>query len=382
MFAQRMQNLSRSFIRDILAVTQQPGIISFAGGLPDPALFPETALAQATTEAAENYGSALYQYGETAGVHELRNWISSHLSDTPVTSEQIIVTAGSQQALDLLVRVLINPGERVAVESPSYLGALQALSANEARLEAVESDEHGPIPEALEALLSEKSIKCFYSVPTFQNPTGLNYPMHRRKALSEVLEKHGCWLIEDAPYEALRYKGEALPSMQSLLPSQTVRLGSFSKIIAPGLRLGWISGPKEVIQQIEKLKQVTDLHTSSLSQFIALQFLMNGELPNHLERLKQSYGERLNCISAALQRDLPTATFQVPEGGMFIWVNLPQGMDSYELFEEAIKQRVAFVPGKAFYTDETKRSGMRLNFTNSGNERIEEGIKRLGTLLS
>ncbi len=381
MFAKCTHHLNSSFIRDILAVTQQPGIISFAGGLPDPTLFPKAELAKAARGIHNQYGGDLYQYSETAGIPDFRQWIADHY-DTPGSKEEIIITTGSQQGLDLTTRCLINPGDKIIVEAPSYLGALQVFTANQASLSAIPTDDEGPDLDALEHYLKQERISCFYTVPDFQNPKGTSYSLQRRKALVALAERYDFWIMEDAPYRELRYRGETLPSLQSLSPERVIRFGSFSKIIAPALRLGWISAPQPVIKIVEKMKQCADLHSSGYDQHLVLEFLRQGSLPAHLEQLKQVYGERLKIMFNTLSSQLPeTVKLSKPDGGMFIWAELSETADTMKLFRKAIKQGVAFVPGEAFHIDGGSKNCLRFNFSNSDSEQIQQGIKRLTALI-
>ncbi|WP_428623037.1 PLP-dependent aminotransferase family protein [Sedimenticola sp.] len=383
MFAQRTINLNSSFIRDILAVTQQPDMISFAGGLPDPDLFPVAALQQASTQMQQKLGNRLYQYSETPGLFPLRQHIAEQLTDTASHAEQIIVTTGSQQGLDLVVRCLVDPGDKVMVEAPTYLGALQVLRANQATLLSIPSDEQGPDLEALETLIKREPIRCFYTVTDFQNPTGASYSLERRKGLVALAERYNFWILEDAPYSALRYSGEVLPSLQSLLPERVIHFGSFSKIIAPALRLGWISAPREVIKVVEKLKQAADLHSSGYDQQLVLSFLQSGALAPHLEEIRRAYGERLDSMANALKHHLADQVrFTKPQGGMFIWATLASNESTLELFRAAVAEGVAFVPGEAFYVSGESDNSMRLNFSNSTTTKIEEGVRRLAELIS
>ncbi|MCW8904072.1 aminotransferase-like domain-containing protein [Sedimenticola sp.] len=383
MFAQRTINLNSSFIRDILAVTQQPDMISFAGGLPDPELFPVAALQQASMRMQQQLGNRLYQYSETPGLLPLRRHIAEQLADPEVHAEQIIITTGSQQGLDLVVRCLIDPGDKVLVEAPTYLGALQVLRANQATLISIPSDEQGPDLEALEAIVQREPIRCFYTVTDFQNPTGASYSLERRKGLTALAERYNFWILEDAPYSALRYSGDPLPSLQSLLPERVIHFGSFSKIIAPALRMGWISAPREVIKVVEKLKQAADLHSSGYDQQLVLSFLQSGALEPHLEQIRSAYGERLDAMATALTRNLSDSLrFTKPRGGMFIWATLTSNESTLELFRAAVAEGVAFVPGEAFYVNGESDNSMRLNFSNSSSAMIEEGVRRLATLIN
>ena len=383
MFAERTKNLSSSFIRDILAVTQQPDIISFAGGLPDPALFPAHDLQQAASKMQQRLGSALYQYSETPGLRPLREYIAQQLCDTPTLFDEIIITTGSQQGLDLVVRCLLNPGDKVVVEAPTYLGALQVLRANQADILSIPSDDQGPDLDALEAIVKREPIRLFYTVTDFQNPTGTSYSMERRKGLIALAEQYGFWILEDAPYSALRYEGEPLPSLHALMPERVIHFGSFSKIIAPALRLGWINAPREVIKVVEKLKQAADLHSSGYDQQLVVHFLESGALQPHLEQIRTAYGARLDAMASALSKNLSdNIRFTKPQGGMFIWATLSSSESTLELFRSAIAEGVAFVPGQAFYVEGESDNSMRLNFSNSSVTMIKEGVGRLAGLIN
>ncbi len=382
MFAHRTRTLKSSFIRDILALTQRPDVISFAGGLPDPALFPARQL-QACSEAIHcSLGAGLFQYGETAGLVALREWIGESLNRPRLPAEQILITTGAQQGLDLASRCLINTGDDVVIEAPSYVGALQVFRAAEAQLHEIPSDHEGPDLDQLEMLARQGKVKLFYTVTDFQNPTGVSYAESRRRALCELAEKYGFWILEDSPYSALRYKGTDLPTLQSLSPERVIQLGSFSKIIAPALRTGWISAPLPVIKSCERMKQVTDLHSSGYDQQLILEFLQRDELPAHLIKLRSAYGARLQRMTTLFEEQPGNlARVNRPQGGMFLWVRLNSGIDTMELFKQALQQKVAFVPGTAFYNEGGVSNEMRLNFSNSPEELIDEGVSRLLTLI-
>jgi 2-aminoadipate transaminase len=382
MFAQGIRQYKSSFIRDILAVTQQPEVISFAGGLPDPALFPLEQLKQSAQVAHRQLGGALYQYSTTQGVSELRDYIAEKLCDAAIDDSQILITTGAQQGLDLISRILLDYQDRVVVEEPAYLGALQVFEANRAHILTVPSNAAGPDLDALEQLASDSSIRLFYTVADFHNPTGTCYGIGDRRRLVELAEQYDFYILEDAPYRALRYSGEALPSLQSLSPTRVIQLGSFSKIIAPGLRTGWISAPQNILRSAINLKQATDLHSSTFDQQLILEFLQQEFLTEHLQRLITSYAGKMNLMASRLESRLAAnITFDRPEGGMFIWATLGDGIDTHKLFELAIGQGVAFVPGAAFYRDNRLDYSMRLNFTNSKENEILLGVDRLADLI-
>jgi 2-aminoadipate transaminase len=338
MFAQRTKNLNSSFIRDILAVTQQPHIISFAGGLPDPQLFPVHELQQAAQLMHHIQGNALYQYSETAGLLPLRAYVAQSLTVADSQPDDIIITTGSQQGLDLIVRCLIDPGQKVAAEAPTYLGALQVLRANQAELVTIPSDDQGPDLNALEEIVKQEPIRFFYTVTDFQH---------------------------------------------TLMPHRVIHFGSFSKVIAPALRLGWINGPREVIKVVEKLKQAADLHSSGYDQHLVLHYLQSGALLPHLDTICTAYSRRLEAMATALTAYMPDQIqFTKPEGGMFIWATLTSNESTMTLFQSAIEQGVAFVPGEAFYAFSESHNSMRLNFSNSHVDLINEGVKRLASLVN
>jgi 2-aminoadipate transaminase len=383
MYSQRAQQLNSSFIRDILAVSQQPGVISFAGGLPDPSLFPLEPLKTAINRSLEKHGTRILQYGESQGIFDLRNWIATHLMDNACDPERVMITSGSQQGLDLVARTLLDSGDTVIVETPSYLGALQVFRANGARIVSVPMDAEGAVPAELEKLLKNRTARCFYTVTNFHNPTGLTYSAGRRREIARLLQRYGTWLIEDDPYRALRYHGSDLESMHALLPQQSFYLGSFSKTIAPSLRLGWVAAAPDAINQLLKFKQVTDLHSSVLAQEGVMAFLSSGALAAHLGRIRSIYGGRMEILDSALRKHLPReCQWTIPDGGMFIWVRLPGDHDSHALFKQAIDRGVAFVPGRAFYDDDSRRNELRLNFTNCSEEMIREGVQRLSGLFN
>ena len=383
MFAQGLRQYKSSFIRDILAVTQQPEVISFAGGLPDPTLFPLQQLQTAADRNHSRRGASLYQYSATEGISELRDYIAVSLSDVVLRESQVVITTGAQQGLDLISRILLNPGSTVVLDAPAYLGALQVFQANQARIHSIDSGPSGPDFEALENYAKQNPIRCFYTVCDFHNPTGACYSLSHRKRLLELAERYDFWILEDAPYRALRYTGEPLPSLQSLAPERVIQLSSFSKIIAPGLRLGWISADEAVIKSVVNLKQATDLHSSAYDQHLILEFLQQGFLPDHLQKLKTVYATKMNLMMDSLDSSLvDIIRFSRPDGGMFIWATLENHVDTRLLFDKAIEHGVAFVPGAAFYEKDSVNHSMRLNFTNSSETDIVRGIERLAGLIT
>jgi len=390
-YAQRARTLSASSIRELLKVTQIPDIISFAGGLPAPELLPTEEVAAATAEILRTHGTQALQYGPTEGYMPLREWVADRLSTTEmhVTPENILITTGSQQALDLLARVFLDPDDSLLIESPTYMGALQTWNMYGVRYFGVPMDEQGLLVERLEEQLQRHRPKLIYVLPTFQNPSGVTLSLERRARLVELIERHGLLLLEDDAYAQLRYEGEDLPSLLHIagraaggFPDRVFYLGTFSKVLAPGMRLGWIAAPAEVTHKLVMAKQGTDLHTPMFNQIIAYTLLSQGYLERQVPRILPVYRERRDVMLAALERHFPAQVrWTHPEGGMFIWVTLPAAIDSADLLQEALEQRVIFVPGRAFHATGGGANTLRLSFSNSKNERIETGIERLGQAL-
>ncbi|WP_129141820.1 PLP-dependent aminotransferase family protein [Modicisalibacter coralii] len=382
-FSQRADALSSSVIREILKVTEQPDVISFAGGLPSPQSFPVEALREATARVMANDPEAALQYGPTEGFAPLRRWIAEHMArrGMEVSPAQVLLTTGSQQALDLIAKTLIDPGSRVLVETPTYLGALQAFSLFEPDYVSVESDADGLVPQALDARLTEKA-RFLYAIPDFQNPTGRRLPMARREALARIALERDLPIVEDDPYGELDYQGNRLPSLFSLAPQRVIHLGSFSKVLAPGLRLGYVIAEESLIAKLVQVKQAADLHTPSFTQRVVHECVRTGLLEAHLPHIRARYAERCEAMLTALAESMPPGVdWQRPAGGMFVWLTLPAGIDSTELLSEAIVRRVAFVPGESFYANAPQTNTLRLSFVTVEPERITRGIAILGELI-
>jgi 2-aminoadipate transaminase len=385
LMARRMQFVKPSFIREILKVTQDPTVISFAGGLPSPDLFAVEPMAQASAKVFRQDGRSALQYSTTLGHQPLREWIAAYTQrrySLAVDADQILITSGSQQGLDLIGKVFVNPYDPVVIEEPGYLGAIQALALCEARIYSVPLLEDGPDLDFLETVLDGDKTKLIYAIPNFQNPSGLTYSTASRQRLVEVAQDRDLVLVEDDPYGLLRYEGEDLPSLARLLPGRVLLLGSFSKVVAPGLRLGWVCGPRDIIKELVIAKQAADLHTGTFVQRVLAQYLADNDLDAHVGALRRVYGQRRDAMICALQRFFPPEVeFTRPAGGMFLWVTLPAGISSLKLFEAAIAQKVAFVPGTPFYVDGGGESNLRLNFSNANESDIETGIARLGAAM-
>jgi len=395
-YAERAKAVKSSIIRDLLKITQKPEIISFAGGLPAADMFPAVRFQEACRKVLERDAAVALQYGETEGYAPLREMIARHISRYGIQarSENLLITSGSQQALDLIGKLLINPGDRIVVEAPTYLGALQAFGVYGADYVSVPSDENGLRTDLLESSL-RSGPKCMYVLPNFQNPGGSTLSGERRQTLVRLADQYGIPIIEDDPYGQLRYEGEHLAALVVLdrqnqrredgyILGNVIYLSTFSKTLAPGLRLGWVVAPPEVIARLAQLKQGADLHTSTFTQAIAYEVARDNFLDEHVKKLRIVYRERRDDMLDALARYFPPeVTWTRPQGGLFLWVTLPEGMDANVLLQEALKQNVAFVPGDCFFapnlhSQEACRH-LRLNFSNAKPERIREGIRRLGT---
>jgi len=381
--SRRAQALTSSAIREILKVTERPEVISFAGGLPSPATFPIQRMREATDKVFAEAPQAALQYGPTEGFTPLREWIAARHSRDGVTIRpgQVLVTTGSQQGLDLLGKVLIDEGSKVLVETPSYLGALQAFSLFQPAFSAMRSDDEGIVVDALdEAQL--RGGRFMYCLPNFQNPTGRRLPLERRRALIARARAAGVLVVEDDPYGELGYQGGQLPSLLSMDPDNVVYMGSFSKVLAPGLRLGYLIAPEALHAKLVQAKQAADLHTPSFSQRIVFEAVQGGFLDRHIPEIRKLYGDQCELMLSALQRHFPAeAKWNRPAGGMFIWVTLPEGIDASALLARAIEQNVAFVPGAPFFAVEPQPNTLRLSFVTVSAEKIEQGMARLGALV-
>jgi 2-aminoadipate transaminase len=384
-----------SAIRELLKLTEDPEIISFGGGMPAPEVFPVEEFREACDRVLRDFGSLALQYGATEGYRPLREMIARHTQryGIKVTYENILITTGSQQALDLLGKILINPGDRILVESPTYLGALQAWNAYGAEYVTVPMDEDGMITEALEEAL-RAGPKFIYVLPNFQNPTGVTLSLERRQRLVEIADKYGVPIIEDDPYGQLRYEGEHLPSIVVLddefrnhcdacYHGNVIYLGTFSKILAPGIRLAWVVAPPEVILKLTQAKQGADLHTPTFNQLVAYEVARGGFLDRHIKVIRDCYLHRRDVMLAALDGYFPPGVdWTHPQGGLFLWSSMPEHVDASEVLQAAIEQKVAFVPGEPFHPLGGGENTFRMNFSNATPERIREGIARLGKVLT
>ncbi|MFD4522826.1 PLP-dependent aminotransferase family protein [Streptomyces sp. NPDC058470] len=385
--AARARSIGGSPVRDILAVTARPEVINFAGGLPAPELFDVEGISAAYRAVLAEVPEQALQYSTTEGEPGLRAALAARTSARGLATgpDDLLVTTGSQQALSLLATALLEPGDTVLVENPCYLAALQVFGFAGARVVAVPGDGHGVDPEALEELVARERPKLLYTVPTFQNPTGRTLPAERRAAVAEVAGRHGLWIVEDDPYGELRFEGARVPwiASQAGAEDRTVLLGSLSKVMAPGLRLGWLRAPAELRRACAVAKQAADLHTPTLNQLAAARYLADSDLDGHVTRVAAVYRERRDAMLAGLADALPEGSvWDRPEGGMFLWVRLPETYDTTELLPAVLRQEVAYVPGAPFYAAEPDRSTLRLCFVTQTPEEIEEGLRRLGAGLA
>lgn len=387
LLSERILSTPPSFIRSILKTASDPEIISFAGGLPNPISFPQKELAQSAQRIVERYGSKVFQYSITAGLEELRDEIARRynaLYGLDLRAEHVLITTGSQQALDLIGKALLNAGDGVILEKPSYLGAIQAFSQYGPQFYSVELTDEGMDPEGLRQTLTRHTAKVMYAIPNFQNPTGLTYTADNRARIRDVLRQYpDLVLVEDDPYGELRFDGAPLPYIGAGELGNSILLGSFSKTITPGMRLGYlITQNTELLRYISIAKEATDLHTNVYAQYLILDYLQNNDYQAHMDRIKALYRDQAQTMLQAMAECFPAdVRYTRPHGGMFIWATLPHGVSAMQLFPRALQKKVAFVPGDPFYIGQKDVNTMRLNYTNADSETIREGIRRLGDLL-
>ena len=385
-FSDRIIKTKPSFVREILKVTEQKDVISFAGGLPNPISFPKKALEESSIRIIKNYGDKVFQYSTTEGYKPLRQYIADRYKkrfNLDVDADDILITTGSQQGLDLMGKVLLNKGDKVAIERPGYLGAIQSFSLYEPKFCPITLDSDGINLEELENTLKNNDVKILYTVPNFQNPTGLTYSIEKRKSMRDILKKYNTFLIEDDPYGELRFSGENLPYIGADYLENSVLFGSFSKTVTPGMRIGYLcTKNKELRKHLVTAKQSSDLHTNIFSQYMIYDYLVNNDYEEHIAKIKALYKEQATCMINAMEKYFPSyVSFTKPEGGMFMWATLTNNESSLDVFNKAMEKKVAFVPGDPFYVDVENSNTFRLNYTNSDDTTIEEGIKRLGSVL-
>ena len=383
--SERIRKTPPSFIRGILKAAESDDVISFAGGLPNPISFPQEALKESMDRVVTDYGSRVFQYSTTAGLIQLREYIAQKYRNQyklDIEPYDIIITTGSQQALDLIGKVLINEGDNIVLEEPGYLGAIQAFSQYQPHFNGVPLLEDRLDVSKFEEVLKQGNVKFAYIVPNFQNPTGLTYSDEKRRRVLEIARKYHCILIEDDPYGELSFNGKVHGYISNDGLEESILLGTFSKIVTPGMRLGFmIIKDAKLRKYVNTAKEAADLHSNIFSQYCLWDYLVHNDLDKHIIKIRELYKNQCQTMIKAMEDYFPEeVTFTRPEGGMFIWATLPDGQSAKDLFDKAIKKNVAFVPGDPFYTDGRDANTMRLNYTNASSEMIEEGIKRIGEL--
>jgi 2-aminoadipate transaminase len=380
-----MATTPKSFIREILKVTTNPEIISFAGGLPNPALIDVDGIKKAAAAVLARDGRNVLQYSTTEGYLPLRQFIADRYKKRlglSISPEEILITNGSQQCLDLIGKILIDPGDHIAIERPGYLGAIQAFSLYEPVFHPITLHEDGPDPAMLSEVLDSFPVRLFYGVPNSQNPSGITYTRTRRGEIASVLKGTPALFIEDDAYGELNFTGETMPSMREFLPDRTIITGSFSKILAPGMRLGWLVAPREIMEALVIAKQASDLHSNYLSQRIASEFLDHEDIDVHIRKIRTAYKKQCALMIDQITETFPeSVTCTRPRGGMFVWITLPDGCSSLDVFEAALKRNVVVLPGSPFYIDGGGVNTLRLNFSNSTEEKIITGIERLAKVI-
>jgi len=385
-FSDRIRDVPQSFIREILKVATQSDIISFAGGLPNGNLFPVNEIKQAANKVLDTHGPEVLQYANTEGYLPLRQYIADRYKTKQgldISPENILITTGSQQGLDLLGKILVNEDDDLIIEEPGYLGAIQAFSVYRPNLIPVAVDDEGLDCDALKVVMEKSTPKLFYTVPNFQNPSGITYSNENRQQVTKIIKDSETLLIEDNPYGDLRFEGEQKTSFYKLMPENTLLLGSFSKTIVPAFRTGWIVAPDHIMEKLVIAKQAADLHSNYFAQRIIHQYLTDNDLDKHIENIIEVYRRQKLAMMGCISQQFPnTIKFTHPEGGMFLWAELPEGYSAMNLFEIAIKDKVAFVPGDPFYIDDKARNTLRLNFSCSNEETIEIGIQRLAKAIN
>lgn len=386
LLSDRIKHTPPSFIRSILKTAVDPEIISFAGGLPNPISFPQEELLQSMQRIVKTYGSKCFQYSITAGLPELRQYIAERYNKKfglNLTFENVLITTGSQQALDLIGKVFLNQNDGVILEKPSYLGAIQAFSQYSPKFYQVELTEKGMDVEQLKKTLENDNIKFIYAIPDFQNPTGLSYSAETREKIREVLKDKNVALIEDDPYGDLRFEGTRLPYIGAGKLKNSILLGTFSKTVTPGMRTGFIiSENTELLRNISVAKEASDLHSNIYSQYLIWDYLTHNDIETHIAKIKGLYKEQASAMLNAMEKYFPKdVKYTIPHGGMFLWVTLPEGVSAMGMFPKALEKKVVYVPGDPFYIGRKDVNAMRLNYTNADCKTIDEGIKRLGQLL-
>ena len=384
-FSGRMGNIKKSFIREILKAIDKPGMISFAGGLPNPISFPIEDIKNATSKVLDADGENVLQYSTAEGYLPLRKIIAQRYKkrfDINISPEEVLITNGSQQALDLMGKVFLDKGDGVVTERPAYLGMIQAMSVFEPKFYEARLNPDGIDTQMLFDILKQYDPKLFYSVPNFQNPTGITYSGEIRQQSADIITGTRTVLIEDDPYGELRFIGKDEVSFKKLVPENTVTLGSFSKIVSPGMRLGWVVAPPEIMDKLITVKQASDLHSNYFTQRVVCQYLMDNDIDEHIAKIKALYKGQRDLMVEMIANHFPKEVHTTkPEGGMFLWATLPERISSLKVFEKAYEQGVAFVPGNPFFACDEMNNTFRLNYSNSDKDAIEKGIRKIGRIL-
>lgn len=382
-YAKRMASLNSPEVGELLKITENPGILSFAGGLPAPELFPVKEFIEASRRVLEESGVTALQYSSSEGYEPLRSWIANRLNSrqgTAFDADNILITSGSQQALDLTGKVFLDEGDTVLCESPTYLAAISAFKAYGCKFQEISTDDDGMLPEALEAgIRSAECPKVIYTIPEFQNPTGNTWSAERRKKLADLAAKYNLVVLEDNPYGELRFEGTPLPSIKSFDQTGSVfMLGTFSKILAPGYRIGWVAGEKETIRKYVMAKQGADLQCNTLAQREICKYLELYDIDQHIQEIRKVYKKRRDTIVQAMEAEFPKeVTFTRPQGGLFIWVKLPESVNARDALAKCLKKNVAFVPGGSFYPNIPRENTLRINYSNLPEDKLVWGIKRI-----
>ena len=380
-FTPHVMKLETSIIREILKISSQPGVISLAGGYPSPDSFPLEDLKKAAVDAIDEFQSAATQYSLSMGIAQLREAIAKRETKAGAETkmENILITSGSQQGIELCARAFIDPGDYIITEHPTYVGALQAFNFYQSKYASVEMDENGMLVDQVEDAIKKYHPKLIYTVSTFQNPTGITMSTERKKALIEVALKYNIPIIDDNPYGDLRFSGENIPSMKALGGDAVISLGTFSKIVAPGLRIAWMNCPTKIINIFEKVKQCADLHANTFTQYMIFKYIQTGKLEDHIKKIVANYGAKRNHMLKLMEENFPPEVkWTHPDGGLFLWGELPQPMSGRELLPKAIENKVTYVYGRPFFPDGSGDNTFRLNFSNASLDTITLAIQRLG----
>jgi 2-aminoadipate transaminase len=396
-YAQRTKGMQSSVVREILKVTSQPDVISFAGGMPAPELFPLKEVEEACVKVLRENGPSALQYSITEGYVPLREFIVEKMSRYGIKAnvDNVLITTGSQQGMDLVAKVLVDPGDVIIVEAPTFVGALQSWRSYQASFAGVPLDDEGLMVDLLEERMVETHPKFMYVLPNFQNPGGVTLTRERREKVVGLAHQYGVPVLEDDPYGELRFEGEHIEPLVVISASRNgldsdgyfkgdvIYMSTFSKTVAPGLRMGWVVAPVEVIKKLVQAKQGVDLHTSTFDQMMVYEVVADGFLDEHVKEIRKMYRQRRDAMLAAMEKHFPSeATWTHPKGGLFLWVTLPEGVDCLDLIKEAVENKVAFVPGTAFYADGSGHDALRLTFATCSVDMIDEGIKRLGKVMA